>query len=145
MNLKNLHFKHFYIYLNLWTFCSNSRGMCLSNCLTAETCLLHFAIVFCCTSLLLSTLVSSTFPLWTKWKIFGVFCTQMSHRARSQVSCKATVYPSRHLRFLPVFPHCASPWQNSKLVFSAISHSSSSLSFPGCHWFVTTIILLISI
>lgn len=99
-------------------FGSNSRGICLSSCLTVLTsCLLHFAIAtlyFVVLPFSFQHWCLLLFPLWTKWKTFGFFCTLMLHGARSQVSCIVTIYPSRHLSFLTVFPHYPSPWWYSR-------------------------------
>lgn len=95
------------------------RGMRLSNCLTVQTsCLLHFAIV----TLYFAVLPFSfqhwyllLFPLWTKWKIFGIFCSQVSHRfpgfQEARFPAKLQDTP---LDISAVFPHYPSPWWSSK-------------------------------
>lgn len=82
-----------------------------TDCLPSPLCCYY--ILFCFPSLLLSTLTSSTFST-VDWVQDLCLCrTQVSHRARNQVSCKIMIYPlwtSRlppHLPTLPLPPRYA--------------------------------------
>lgn len=108
-NVNNLAFKYFSIHLNLQAFCSNSTELYLWNCPTLQTpCLLHYATTTFYFDFLLFSFQHWCLLLFSTvdWvEDLCLCCAKVSHTARCQVSCKVTIYPSRHLSFLPISPH----------------------------------------